>query len=123
MAGTNTKHPDLSIGMTGFKSIASDYFTGIYFKGSSFKIDRHNFSVIAFFDLSTNLGFIKCIAALGKLFFAVSGLSDCHGIDLAVTGWLYFSLEVRSVYKNEWVVEVGRSENQSSKFNVRNHPP
>ena len=40
--------------------------------------NRHNLPMIAFFDLGTNLGFIECIAALGKFFFAISGLSDCH---------------------------------------------
>jgi hypothetical protein len=71
--------------------------------------------MIAFFDLRSDFRFIECIAALGKLFFAVSGLSDRHGIDLATTGWLYFSLDDRSIHKDDrsglafGLIGVGRS--------------
>jgi hypothetical protein len=74
--------------------------------------DRNNLSMIAFFDLRSDFRFIECIAALGKLFFAVSGLSDCHGVDLATTGWLYFSLDDRSTDSQKrpiGVIGVGRS--------------
>jgi hypothetical protein len=33
----------------------------------------------------SDLSFIECIAALGKFFFAISGLSDRHGVDLTAT--------------------------------------
>jgi hypothetical protein len=71
--------------VTGFKAIASGNFTSIDLKGSSFEVDRHNFPMIAFFDLSAHLCLIERIATLGELFFAISGLSNCHGVDLAAT--------------------------------------
>ena len=53
--------------------------------GRSVEVDRHYLPMIAFFDLLAHLCLIKCIAALGKFFFAVSGLSDCHRTDFVAT--------------------------------------
>jgi hypothetical protein len=47
------------------------------------------------------------MTALSELFFTISGLSDCHGVDLVATGYLYFSLEDRSSHKDEWFAEGG----------------
>jgi hypothetical protein len=47
--------------------------------------NRHNLPMIAFLNLSAHLRLIECIAALGKFFFAISGLSDRHGVDLTAT--------------------------------------
>jgi hypothetical protein len=91
MTGTNAHHPDLGIWVTGFKPIASCYFTGIDFKGSSFKVDRHYLSMISCFDLRSNSWFIEGIAALGELFFAISGLPDCHDFAFTRTSPLHFS--------------------------------
>jgi hypothetical protein len=44
--------------------------------------DRHNLAAIALFDLLKHVRLINLIATLGKLFFAISGLSYCHGFDL-----------------------------------------
>jgi lipid-binding SYLF domain-containing protein len=51
MARTNAHYPDLSVRVTGFKSIASGYFTGIDLEGSRFKVNRQNLTMIAFFNL------------------------------------------------------------------------
>jgi hypothetical protein len=55
MTGTDANYPDLSIRVTGFKSIASSNFTLIDLKGSGFEVDRHNLPMIAFFDLRSHL--------------------------------------------------------------------
>jgi hypothetical protein len=95
MARTNADHPDLSIRVTDFKTIASSDFTSINLKVSSFKVDRNYLPMITFFDLSAHFCLIKCFAELGELLFAISGLSDSHGVDLTTTSLLHFSLEGR----------------------------
>ena len=60
--------------------------------GRSVEVDRHYLPMIAFFDLLAHLCLIQSIAALGKFFFAISGLSDGHRTDLAAIGQVYFSL-------------------------------
>ena len=54
--------------------------------------NRHYFPMIDFFDLRSYFRLIQSIAALGKFFFAISGLSDCHRTDLDAIGQVYFSL-------------------------------
>jgi hypothetical protein len=76
MTRTDTDDPNLRIGITGFEAIASRYFTRINLEGSGFNIDRHNFAMVAFFDLRPYLSLIDCVATLGKFFFAVAGLSS-----------------------------------------------
>jgi predicted RNase H-like HicB family nuclease len=73
----------LSIWVTGFKAITGSYFTRINLKVSCFEINRHNIAMIALFDLRSYLRLIERIAPLGKLFLAISGLSNCHRFDLA----------------------------------------
>jgi hypothetical protein len=53
------------------------------FKGSGFDVDRDNLAMITLLDLGTHLRLINLITTLGKLFLAVSGLSNCH--DFAFT--------------------------------------
>jgi hypothetical protein len=81
--------------MAGFEAIAGSYFTRINFKVSCFKIDRHNLAMITFFDLRSNLRFIDFITTPSKFFFAISGLSNCHGFDLASTVSFHFNLSDR----------------------------
>ena len=54
--------------------------------------NHDNLPMIAFFDLRSYFCLIQSIAALGKFFFAISGLSDSHRTDLAAIGQVYFSL-------------------------------
>jgi hypothetical protein len=79
--------------VTGFESIASGDFTGINFKSSSFKIDRHNLAVISLLNLRTYLSFIKRITSLGKLFFAISGVLYCHFLPFLQLKYLILARE------------------------------
>ena len=54
------------------------------FKGSTFDVDRDDFAVVVCFDLRSDLGFVKGVAALGGFFFGVRGIENCHGFDLAL---------------------------------------
>jgi hypothetical protein len=86
----NADNPRLGIGETLEQAIGGRQYVVRDFKGSSFNVDRHYLPVITFFDLRSHLCLIEGIAALGKLFFAISGLSNCHGVDLAATCTLLF---------------------------------
>ncbi|KKI99735.1 hypothetical protein PROH_07595 [Prochlorothrix hollandica PCC 9006 = CALU 1027] len=68
----------MSIWVTGFEPIASSYFTSINFKISSFKVNGYNFALITQFHLRTYLILVNAIATLGKFFFAIAGLTECH---------------------------------------------
>ena len=68
--------------------------------------NRDNFPVISGFNLRSYFWFVQGIAALGKFFFAISGLSDCHRFDLAATWQVYFSLEERSLTKRRNSTEI-----------------
>jgi hypothetical protein len=78
MAGTNANDPNLSIGVTSFKAIASHNFTLIDFKIFGFDIDRHNLAMITFLDLGSHPSFINLVPSSSKFFFAVLWLSNCH---------------------------------------------
>jgi hypothetical protein len=46
--------------------------------------------------LRSNFGFVEFVAAIGKLFFAVTGLPDCHRVTPNLSSGLsYFSLQSR----------------------------
>jgi hypothetical protein len=65
--------------------------------------------MIAFLDLRTHLRFIDLIATSGKLFFAVTGLSYCHRLDLSFNIFLQFNPRVGGTIvagrseKREWL--------------------
>ena len=59
--------------------------------------NHDNFPVISGFNLRSYFWFVQGIAALGKFFFAISGLSDCHRTDLAAIWQVYFRLGRRSL--------------------------
>jgi hypothetical protein len=63
VARANANNPDLSVWMTGFEASlilrgfanAGKNFAFIHFKIPRFEVDHHNFSMIACFDLRSNL--------------------------------------------------------------------
>jgi hypothetical protein len=61
-----------------------------HLEGSGVNIDRDNFAMVAVFDLRSDLRLVQRMAALSKFFFAISGLSDCHGADLTATSVIPF---------------------------------
>jgi hypothetical protein len=61
-----------------------------HLEGSRVNIDRDNFPMVAVFDLRSDLRLVQRMAALGEFFFAISGLSDCHGADLTATSVVPF---------------------------------
>jgi hypothetical protein len=93
----NPNHPRLCIRILIVQSIDCNPGRFRHFKGSGFNVDRDHLPMIAFLDLSAYCCLIECIATLGKFFFAISGLSDCHEFDLATTSLLHASLEARSM--------------------------
>jgi hypothetical protein len=96
MARTNANYPNLSVWVAGFEAIAGSNLTRIQFKISGFNVDRHNFAVIACFNLGSHLSFVDFIATACKFFFAISGLSNCHLPDLAATEPFHFILGDRA---------------------------
>jgi hypothetical protein len=93
---TNPDHPRLRIRITIVQSIDRNPGGFCHFKGPGFNVDRDHLPMITFLDLSAHRCLIERIATLGKFFFAISGLSDCHEFDLAATSLLHSSLEARS---------------------------
>jgi hypothetical protein len=75
-------HPRLGIGETFVKVSDRRHRIDGQLKSPGFNIDRHNFSVISLLDLGPNLGLIELIAPSGEFFFAISGGSNCHRLDL-----------------------------------------
>jgi hypothetical protein len=75
----NTK--DLGIRKTPQQLFGSCQAIVGYFKSFGFNINGYNFSMIAFFDFSTDLR-LDFVSAPSKFFFTIVGLSHCHGFDL-----------------------------------------
>jgi hypothetical protein len=48
-------------------------------------VDRDNLALMILLDLEPDFGLVERIPPLGKLFFTISGLSDCHRAYLAAT--------------------------------------
>jgi hypothetical protein len=96
-ASANPNAPRLSIGKALEKSIGCTQAVIANLKFTRLNIDRDNLALMILLDLEPDFGLIERIAPLGEFFFAISGLSDCHGFDLAATSLLYFSLEARSI--------------------------
>ena len=78
---TDAHQPGLGIWVTRQQMVGSCQDVFSHFVGARFDVDRHDHTVIAGFDLRTNLAFIEIIATAGKLFFAISWLS--HGYRFA----------------------------------------
>jgi hypothetical protein len=89
---SNPNKPGLCVGMLGKKVIGCSYDIIRNLKGSCFDVDRYNLAMIPLLNLRSHLRLIECIAPLGKLFFATSGLSNCHSLNLVSTVLLHFSL-------------------------------
>jgi hypothetical protein len=82
---TNPNAPRLSIRKALEKPIGGTQAIITNFKFTCLDIDRDNLALMILLDLEPDFGLIERIPPLGKLFFAISGLSDCHRIDLAAT--------------------------------------
>jgi hypothetical protein len=84
-ASANPNAPRLSIGKALEKPIGCTQAIIANLKFTRLDIDRDNLAPMGLLNLKPNFGFIERIPPLGKLFFAISGLSNCHGFDLAAT--------------------------------------
>jgi len=80
---SNADNPRLGIRKSLKKPISCSQDFVCNLKGSRFNVDCHNFAMIACFNLRSYLRLIERIASLGKLFLAISRLSNCHQFDLA----------------------------------------
>jgi hypothetical protein len=74
--------PWLGVGFSFVEPIDGFHWGVCDFKGTGFDVDGDYFAVIAFFNVGTYLRVVDFVAASGKLFFAVAGLSNFHGLDL-----------------------------------------
>jgi hypothetical protein len=79
-AMANADKPGLGVGLPEQEPIGCDQGIIIDFKITGFNVDRDDFAVVIGFDLRSNLGFVQCLAALGKFFFAIARLTDSHGV-------------------------------------------
>jgi hypothetical protein len=82
---TDPDAPRLSIWKALEKSIGGTQAIIANLKLTCLDIDRDNLALIILLDLESDFRLIKRIPTLSKLFFAISGLSDCHQINLAAT--------------------------------------
>jgi hypothetical protein len=82
---TDPNAPRLSIRKALEKSIGGTQAIIANLKFTRLDVDRYNLALMILLDLEPNFGLIERIPPLGKLFFAISGLSDCHRVDLAAT--------------------------------------
>jgi hypothetical protein len=71
----NTDNHYLSIGQTFLKAVCGNVFIGIHFPCFRIQIQRDNFTVVCWFNLTTDVAIINFIAASGGLFFSVSWLA------------------------------------------------
>jgi hypothetical protein len=86
-----------------FEAIARCYFTRINFKSSSFDIDGYDFATIACFNQGADLSFVYRIAPLGKFFFAIKGLPDCHAFDFCLRLMLAIIITAMSAFDSKIV--------------------
>jgi hypothetical protein len=84
-ASANPNAPRLSIRKALEKPIGCTQAIIANLKFTRFDIDRDNLAPMGLLNLKPDFGFIERIPPLGKLFFAISGLSNYHGFDLATT--------------------------------------
>jgi hypothetical protein len=82
---TDPDAPRLSIWKALEKSIGGTQAIIANLKLTCLDIDRDNLAPIGLLNLRADFRLIKRIPTLSKLFFAISGLSDCHRFDLAAT--------------------------------------
>jgi hypothetical protein len=83
-AMTDPNAPDHGIGMMLEESIGGGHGVFSDLKGSAFDVYGNDFAVVVGFDLRSNLGFVKGVAALGGFFFGVRRIENCHGVDLTL---------------------------------------
>jgi hypothetical protein len=89
------KMPNPNAKNLGVRAPGQQFFGGNeafigHLEGSGVNIDRDNLSIVAVFDLRSNLRLVQCMTTLGEFFFAISGLSNCHGADLTATSVIPF---------------------------------
>jgi hypothetical protein len=94
-AGANPNAPRLGIGQALVKPIGSAQAIITDFKFAGFDVNCDNLALVVLLNLRPDFGLVEGISPLGKFFFAISGLSDCHGLGLTATSLLYFSLADR----------------------------
>jgi hypothetical protein len=82
---TNPNAPRLSIRKALEKSIGGTQTIITNFKFTCLDIYRDNLALMILLDLEPDFGLIERIPPLGKLFFTISGLSDCHRAYLTAT--------------------------------------
>jgi hypothetical protein len=89
-AMSDPNYPRLGIGASLKQSVCSRHNISIDFKISGFDVDRHNFAIVARFDLLPNARLIKFLPTPSDLFFAVTSLADCHSFALGSTSPFQF---------------------------------
>jgi hypothetical protein len=88
----NPNAKDLCVRATYQQLLGGSQAIVAYFKSPTFNVNRHNPPMMGCFDLRSNLRIVDFMSTSSKLFFAISGLSNCHWIDLVSTVPFYFNL-------------------------------
>jgi hypothetical protein len=87
----NPNAPGLSIRKALEQSIGCTQAIIANLKFTRLDIDRDNLVPMDLLNLKPDFRFIERIPPLGKLFFAVAGLANCHQFDLVATIPLHFN--------------------------------
>jgi hypothetical protein len=77
-ASANPNAPRLRIRQSLEQPIGGAQTIITNFKFTCFNVNGDNLILIVLLNLGSDFGFIEGITSLGKFFFAISGLSDCH---------------------------------------------
>jgi hypothetical protein len=96
-ACANPHTPRLGIGQALVKPIGSTQTIITNFKFTRLDVDRDNLAQMVWLNLKPDLGFIESIPALGELFFAISGLSNCHGLGLTATASAHSNVGIGAI--------------------------
>jgi hypothetical protein len=95
-ASANPDAPRLGVGQALKQTIGSAQAIITDFKFTGLDVNCDNLALVVLLNLRPDFGLVEGISPLGKFFFAISGLSDCHGLGLTATSLLYFSLPDRA---------------------------
>jgi hypothetical protein len=79
-ASANPNAPRLGIGKALEQPSSGSQAIIANLKFTRLDIDRDNLALMILLDLEPDFGLIERIPPLGKLFFAISGLSGCHRV-------------------------------------------
>lgn len=76
---SSTAEPDLRSGVTDKQALSDGIVVLIDLISASFDVNRHEFAIVFRSKLRTNIPLVDSLSALGKYFFAITGLWCSRG--------------------------------------------